>query len=257
VTNRELRRALLKRLNITPQALSLRAGKMKRQHGPMSTEDATYVIAHAEGIDLSKYLSAEEVSRIRTIRPGRTETTVAVAPARRGKEPVVVAVAIGRDISVRDPVLPRHVLLEAKIMAERVYPKLYLLENSAREVILRVMNAAHGEKWWGTHAPSKVRDTVAKRKADEDRRPWHGKRGVHEIFYTDIDDLKSIVNSNYNVFKNLFPDFTWFGHIVDVVTPSRNVSSHHNPLSPDDIKRLEVYFRDWQKHLAAHEGDIP
>jgi hypothetical protein len=52
-TNARLKEALLKKLGVTPQALSQRAKKRKKQL-PMSTEQAVYTIAHDEGLDLSK-----------------------------------------------------------------------------------------------------------------------------------------------------------------------------------------------------------
>ncbi len=134
---------------------------------------------------------------------------------------------------------------------------MYLLENSVREVILRFMRKAHGDDWWDKKVPREVKESVEKRKADEKRKPWHGKRGVHEIYYTDIGDLKRIVNSNQSDFRTLFPDLTWFNHTVDVITPSRNVSSHHNPLGHDDVSRIDVFLRDWQKHIAANRHLIP
>jgi hypothetical protein len=49
-TNTKLRQALLKKLGVTPQRMSQRVTQIKRLHGPMSTEDATYVLAHQEGL---------------------------------------------------------------------------------------------------------------------------------------------------------------------------------------------------------------
>ncbi len=257
MTNRELRKALLGKLGITPQALSLRAQKVKRDRGPMSTEDAVYVIAHDNDLDISKYLTADDVARIRAIRPAISGAQAAAAPpATRPSRRRDVAVTIGKSLPIRDPVLPEQIINEARLMAEQVYPRLYLLENSAREVIRRVMAGALGKDWWKS-APARVRGTVEKRKAAEKKQPWHGKRGAHEIFYTDIDDLKSIVNSNWKLFENVFPSFNWFSHQIDVVSPSRNISSHHNPLHPDDIKRIEVYFSDWLKQINAVKDNIP
>src|SRR5262245_49013599 len=65
-TNRIVREALLKQLNITPQALSLRAQKRKREL-PMSTELAVYTIAHENGIDVSRFLSKEETAEVREL----------------------------------------------------------------------------------------------------------------------------------------------------------------------------------------------
>lgn len=82
MVNREVRRQLLERLRITPQALSQRAGKIKESYGPMTTEEAVYVIAHMEGIDLSKDLSLAELDRVRALVPRQ-----ATAGIRRIRQP--------------------------------------------------------------------------------------------------------------------------------------------------------------------------
>lgn len=63
-----LRADLLKKLGgVTPQRLYQIVGDLKRNHGPMSTEDAMYVLAHQKGLDLTKYI---ERTRPRSIGSG-------------------------------------------------------------------------------------------------------------------------------------------------------------------------------------------
>lgn len=69
-TDRRLRTDLLKKLGgVTPQRLSQLVADVKRQYGPMSTEDGAYVLAHLRGLDLTKYLDRERVDRIRGMVP--------------------------------------------------------------------------------------------------------------------------------------------------------------------------------------------
>lgn len=54
------------RLDITPQALSQRIQK-KRGAVPMTTEEATYLIAHEEGIRIDKYVDPSTLDKIRQL----------------------------------------------------------------------------------------------------------------------------------------------------------------------------------------------
>jgi hypothetical protein len=67
--NQSLKKELLAQLRISDQALSKRADKIQKNYGPMTSEEAKYVIAHLEGIDISKYLSLQIVDRIRALIP--------------------------------------------------------------------------------------------------------------------------------------------------------------------------------------------
>lgn len=251
---RQLRRDLLAKLGVTPQRLSQRVQEIKRVL-PMSPQEATCILAHQEGLHLDRYLDKDKLPKIRQLI-ATLPTTPPSGPARPGrtkaatrKAPKAVHVTIGRDIKLSDPVLPQRIVREAKLMAEKVYPLLYIFENSVREVIQRVMVRAYGDKWWPDKAPKRVRDIVASRMQSEKGKAWHSKRGTHEIYYTDIDELKGIVASNWEPFAPLFNDQSWFNHIVDQITVSRHVVAHSNPVSKQDLKRLEVNFTDWENQI--------
>ena len=68
----EVREKLLTKLRISHQALSKRAKRLKEKHGPMTTDEAVYIVAHLEGIDLSRYLPLQYLDRIRSMIPRET-----------------------------------------------------------------------------------------------------------------------------------------------------------------------------------------
>ena len=245
-------------LGIGDRALRKRVAKAMDAHRTITRNDALLLVAANAGITIARYVQDQPtLDRIRQLRQSQPSPPPKNSPnARDGSVTRAVPVGIARDLQMADPVLPERIIGEARMMAERVYPKLYIFENSVREVILRVMRKAHGPNWWDM-VPIGVQREIERRKADEKRRPWHGKRGAHEIYYTDIADLTRIANSNPALFKDLFPDLTWFNHIVGVITPSRNVSSHHNPLRADDVRRIDVYLKDWHNHIRANLHLIP
>lgn len=246
-----LKKDLLEKLNVTPQRLSQRAKRMKEEHGPMSTEEAVYVIAHVEGLDVSKYLSAEETSRVRELVPrvpGKSAGGGRSSEKRRQSRQVMIK--IGSDAPAVDALLSTTMAKDAAKMAE-IYPKFYVFENSLRCVIMRMLETAHGADWWTSRTPPAVQRGVEGRKREEEKRPWHGKRGQHEIFYSDFKDLRRLIDKNWPVFEPLFPNRPWITRILDELEPLRNVLAHHNPIGERDQKRLEIYFADWLDLLQS------
>jgi hypothetical protein len=70
VLNRRLRRAVLDKLGITRQALSLRAKKLKRLYS-LNTTDAVCLIADMSGVSLEQYLRRDEAARIKALLPAQ------------------------------------------------------------------------------------------------------------------------------------------------------------------------------------------
>ena len=256
-TNRKLRSALLAKLGVSPQRLSQKVASLKKQHGPMETEDGTYVLAHLEGLDLSKYLSRDTVDRIRGMIPGKGSAPASQKqekgkPQARVRKPV----RIGAQVDSSDPLLPESVVAAAGRMAE-VYARLYVLENSIRNVILRVLHAEHGKDWWTKCAPAPVQADVTRRKGAEAKTPWHGKRGAHDIHYSDFGDLRKTIEKNWDSFAELFPNRPWITQRLSELEPPRNVVAHCNPLSESDRNRIDLYYDDWMKLLKAKRAGIP
>ena len=242
-TDKNLKAELLKRLKVTPQRLSQRVNRMKKDNGPMSTAEATYVIAHQEGLDLTKYLDSKTVEKVRVLVP-QAGSAPTGSPQKRSRKarPGISVIVTGQSPKV-EQLLPESIAKDAQLMA-RVYPVYYVLENLLRIVISKTMEKAHGKDWWSRHAPSDVVRDVAGRRDKENKAPWHGKRGATEIYYSDFGDLRAIIEKNWNDFKDLFPSRPWITQRLDELEHPRNVMAHHNPVSKEDRARLELYFRD-------------
>jgi len=260
MTNKALKNALLKKLNVTRQRLSQRVQAAIRQI-PMSTEDATYCIAHKAGLRLDKFLDDETVSRVRelvsALRPSgeyKSRQNSNIKTVTKIKE-----IHVGHSLSIADPILPAKMIAEAKEMAEKVYPVLYIFENSVREVVRRILSAEIGSDWWDRCASEGVRRTVADRIRQEREIPWHGVRGAHPIFYTEIKDLLSIVRNNdaCQKLKPVLGTIEWFGQLINSIGASRNPVAHMNPISQHDRQRVTLNFRDWERVVKARRSLIP
>lgn len=262
--SKELRDDLLEKLQVGERRLNQLAAQRALEL-PASSEEAMHTIAYEQGLKLSKYLSADEIAAVRALVAQNRSIAPAVAPVaekarvRGGKaRPKQVVVTIAGISVEKLPGMTMTHAKEAQEMAAKVYPALYVFENSARDLITRVLKAGVGEDWWDKAVPQKVRDKAAGRKKDEAKDPWHGKRGAALIDYLDLTDLPAIVNAPH-AWPHLKPFFersSWFQELVNELNVSRRVAAHMNPLEPDDVKNVEAAFRKWGKVLKAKEDLI-
>ena len=262
MTNKQLRKALLEKLGTTPQALSQRVQKLKRRYA-VTTEEATYVIAQQQRVILSKYLDKETIKHVRVVLqqisplvqtlPFASKATRQRREESRSEQRVI---QLGKEFKVTDPILPQKKILEAKEMAT-IYPFLYILENSVREAIDHVMTSRHGDDWWDCEAPERLRDTVARRMADEEKNSWHQKRGARPIDYLDLNQLPALMGKiEKEVVPSIIPSLEWFTQLVEEVYKSRCVVCHMNPLDKDNTKAVKLRFAQWEKQTSAKKNLI-
>jgi Swt1-like HEPN len=262
-TNSALRSALLAKLGLTQQGLSKRV-QLKKAMSPMSTEDAAYLIAHEAGIKIDKYLTDEQVDRVRGLH-SQLKTAAPPVAARRSTRPRSTGKSI-RQVRFPDRFIATSAMLstgkltEAQEMA-KVYPILYVLENSMREVIKRAMSDAAGADWWSTElTTSKLRDVhtlSAKRMKNE--RSWHQRRGSHPIDYVDLDDLGQIIVGKAPIF---FPaviqeEVDWFRNFMKELAPSRNVVCHMNPLEQINVEAVKISHHRWEGAIRKWVEALP
>ena len=230
----------------------------------MSTEDATYVLAHREGIQITKYLTSEQTTRIRgllaQLQPSSGNTVVRASGSgkRSLAKPRSVHVSIASLAVEELPGLTATHAKEAKLMAEKVFPALYVFENSLRDVIERVLKAAYGKAWWDEVAKP-LRDKAKTRKDQEAKDLWHDKRGDRGLDYLDVKDLADIVKHPklWPHFSSLFPRDDWVESLVEDLNVSRRVIAHMSALSTEDTASLESTFRKWVRQLQGVEDKLP
>lgn len=226
--------------------------KKVEYHNLITREIAAYILAADSGVDVAKYLKEDELSKVLEARKGHSSVGV---PSKRSSSAKVTAttkivkVNIGQKIKFDTDFLTEKNAKEAKYMADEVYPIVYLFENSARNLILRLMSNSYGSEWWNTKVSRTIRDTVQKRIDAENENRWHSKRGAEKIFYTDMGDLSDIIIKNWDVFKNVLSDQSWVSQRFREIELSRNIIAHNNPLEQKEIERINLYFDDWKKQI--------
>ena len=247
--------ALKTNLDIGAAAIYERIKKLRESRKfTISKEQAAALLAAESGIDISKFLKPEELSELSRLpiqAPPIIKNVVYKQPTSQTK---ILKSSSG--LQIQDPLLSSRIFGEVIEMANNVYPIIYIFENSVRNVISLVLTKKYGQDWWDTHVAKPVKDRVQGRINDESNNPWHGRRGSAPIFYTDIKDLQSIIKNNWGDFASLFPNQNWVETRISEIERSRNIIAHNNPLAKRDIRRISVYFEDWEVQLKAVKDKI-
>lgn len=261
---KELREHLRGKLGIGERQLQ-RLIARRAAELPSTREQALFVLAHEHRLRLTDYLTPQQIGEVRTLLgsssaptpvtpPGRPRRVAAKNAAKR-----TVSVTIGT-VSVGEiPGLKTSHANEAKAMAERVYPLLYIFENSVRDLIELILQARYGSKWWTTEVPPRVREAAEELKEQEKRDTYHGKRGRRDIDYLLLTHLWKIINHKWTDFAPFFPPGKhWVQSLIENdMNVSRRPIAHMNPLREHDIKNVEQAFRKWSENLKAVADKLP
>lgn len=241
--------ALERELNIGVKGIYSRIQKTRKARGfIISREQAAALLASENGIDISKFLSKEELNDLRKLQGQTITVSTKVVQKRTQTQQKIIKLGTGRD--VKDNLLPSNIINEASRMSE-IYPILYIFENSVRNIISLVLSKRYGDDWWLTKVSKPIRDKVTGRISKESANPWHGKRGSAPIYYTDISHLLSIIRNNWEDFIHILPNQSWIETRINEIEMSRNIVAHNNPLTKRDIQRITLYFEDWENQIKS------
>lgn len=223
-----------------------------RRH--ISPEVALIITANKYGIGSSsvfKKLSSQQQIQLDTELNNKIGKTSASGGSNFRKK--IIKSAPDIRIEFADPYL--HDSLYSNIPSEG-YSIMFVLENSVRVFITRILSDTFGENWWNDQIKIKkslkgMVVKVAERKTKDSKNWYHSKRSAHEIYYTDYAELLHIIH----VFNLNFARFFQKGAAKNLVgkleelTPTRNVIAHNNPITSKDLERLRVHTRDWFAYM--------
>jgi hypothetical protein len=234
----------------------------------MPTDVATYIVAQRKGMKLHKYLPAEKLDEVATweqrLAAKEGAESGSSSGGSRSKPKPAIKQTIVKELHLDKVKVPNAALSSVrKADAERmaaVYPMLYAFENSVREFIDGHLTDRLGKDWFDDpKVVSKgIRTTVARNKAAEGQHRYHSRRNARPIYYSNIDDLGSIMQSEkgWTVFKKIFPSDKWVPSLIEKIEASRNVVAHMNPLQKRDIDRIRGNFEDWLEQIKGHEPPL-
>lgn len=264
----KLREDILLKINKTPRWFYIQLEQIRENLGySFSREIAAYVFASENGIDPLPYIEGEQITEYRqaiqmrrTLQLPRIPITTTNPETRtEAKEiptnPRRVVIQIPDLDEYEIPNLTGSTIADAAQMS-KIYPVIYLFENSVREFIREVLDK-RSPQWWD-HVNAGIRKRVEDRKNTEMQNAYHGKTRVHPIQYVDFDDLRNIIQNNAKIFNDFMPDnnVEYIQQKLREVKDSRNILMHCNPLTETDMTRVRLYFTDWLNQLRATQEKL-
>lgn len=208
---------------------------------------AAFLVAKDLKINHAKFLTEEDRREIR--KSIEFSQSTKDSPPRIIEKEVIKSLEPLKDIVPIEHFLPSKLLEEAAEMAEKAYPLLYIFENSIRNVIKILMENKYGKNWWDLRVKQKhikIDGSIEDRINEEKQNRWHSsKRGVHKIFYTDLDDLRKIIDTDWPIFKKIHNRKSWLIEHIMQLKYSRNIIAHNNPLKKRDIMSIKTKILEW------------
>lgn len=248
MVKREIRESLLKKLKISKQALSQRANRLKEKHGPMTTDEAVYIIAHIEGIDLSKQLPLAMLDRIRALVPREVSQFTQALRVAKKKE----TTRKQKSKQGTYPLVTKAFIQKARNMGDDAFPRVFILENSIRSLIKLRLSPVDRD-WWPNLIPKPVIDSVDRTIKKEKKFPYRENRGSEPLMYCNFDDLRKIIadNNNWPHFQDVIIKLDWFEVKMEEVYMARNNLAHSVPLSKDDFSSIILFYNQWARLLES------
>jgi hypothetical protein len=144
---------------------------------------------------------------------------------------------------------PADMLASAKRSAA-AYLRLFLFENKVRQLIERVLLEAKGITWFDIAVPKEVKDEALRIKSKEETAKFHSHRGDSLLYYVNLPDLGKIIEENWSEFEDILFKKGWVIGKFEELRLTRNSISHMCEISMDDIERLDMILRDWNRQVG-------
>lgn len=153
----------------------------------------------------------------------------------------------------------------------RIYCHLYIIENAVRELIVELLSAIDGPRWYKKRLPGDVLGKYREGVEFERGIKWFQLIPLHPIYYIDFPDLKKIIERDNNwqdAFKRIFSRKDILSSTLGEVEFIRNKIAHNRKANSRDVeivrgahaKLSESIGEDYFRELSARctcSMDIP
>lgn len=146
-------------------------------------------------------------------------------------------------------ILPQDIKEKGYYMAE-VYTYLYAVENSLRLFIEEICKEKYGEEYFDKIVvPKALQNTLSTRIANAEANKWLSVRGDN-LFYLDFKDLGALINSNWDIFKNYFPNQDFILPKINEMADIRNLIAHNSLVEETERNVIRTYYNVILKQIS-------
>lgn len=136
------------------------------------------------------------------------------------------------------------------------YAYLYSVENSLRIFIEIVSKEKYGQDYFAKLVvTSTLRNTINKRKESADCKKWLSFRGDTDLFYLDFKDLGTIINSNWDIFKDYFNSQDFILPKINEMAECRNLIAHNSYISKTERDLVKSYYNSIIMQISSKFND--
>ena len=133
-----------------------------------------------------------------------------------------------------------------------IYAQLFLLENSMRGLVEKVLRDALGSSWWDQAASEGMKRKHQERIRNEQTKKWAPARtDIGPLFSIDWSDLVTLMRKYEALFKPVVGEIS-FLHRFDDAAMYRHVVAHNGAFrDEDDSAIVGIHYRAWIKQTAG------
>ncbi len=141
-------------------------------------------------------------------------------------------------------------LVDAARRSTSGYYRLFLFENKVRRLVERVLSESKGERWFDRCVPEPIRKSAERQMEQEGAARFHGRRGGKLLNYVYLTELLEIIDANWEDFKEVLYRQDWVRGKFAELRLTRNAVAHMGDLEDDDLDRLNLILRDWNRQVG-------
>lgn len=147
--------------------------------------------------------------------------------------------------------LPTTVRDDLRLMIG-LYARLYILENSVREIISSKLERELGVDWWKKVATKGMLEKHAGRQKKELSNRWAPTRTESGPLYSvDWPDLVTLMRKYPDYFLPIIGDIS-FMHRFEDAGIFRNVVAHNGVIADSDtVKLVDIYLKNWVDQIGS------
>lgn len=137
----------------------------------------------------------------------------------------------------------------AEVMAS-YYMIFHMLENEIRNFVEEVLEEATDDDWWKGRVPQQVREYAESGRKKEDDEGITN-RSDRMIDYITFGHLGEIIKANWETFGGLLSSQRGVERVLKSLNMLRGPIAHCNNLEEDEVDRLFLAIRDWNRVSAG------